>query len=750
MMDDGQLGVLKPRVVYRFGVFELDSQTQELRKHGVRVHLVSQAFQALVLTVERQGDCVTREELRQTLWPNQQCGDFDLRLNKVVNRVRAALGDSADTPRYLETVPRVGYRFLFPVHKAELPVPGCSPRGEVEPHHAEPAAKLPRTASANWRIIAGAFVGLLAGVWAAIFFAPAHLSQILLDPQALTRHAGRESDPSFDPNGEEVVFSWNGSRQDNFNLYSFRRRDGVVKRLTDTPDRDFAPAWSPDGRFIAFLRQVGLRKADLMLLPSGSGSARRLTQVAWAQIPPEIDWTRDSRWIIAPATLEGLHSSLYQISADNGERRQITWPPSNSKGDFFPATSENGSAIAFTRFLNREWNDVFLLPLSTASNRREEPVRLTDFKIQIGRLTWTSGGREIIFSAGGWAGDRFLYRIRPIAGAGLMDLGNVRIEGTQPVYSSRARALAYVRKVQNMSISRIDVEIERGKPSLQPPRRLIVSSAADQQADLSPDGVSIVFSSNRHRNRDLWFARADGSEPRRALTLNEDGATAPRWSPDGRWIAFESRVGGQSNIYLYEVGKGAIRNLTDGRGDNTLPSWSRDGRFVYFCSKRDGFSQIWKVPRDGGMAARVTRGGGRFGIESADGKDLYYTLDEVNSVLHRLSLATGAEQSLVSNVITVPGFAVTTMGIYYLTAIDTGGAGLSYFDFASQSSLRLTSLEKPVGNGFSISPDGKRILFTQRESEVSNLMLLPNFPYEKPSVRRMEQFRELFRLRDRL
>src|SRR5882724_5287566 len=99
-----------------FGAFEADLRAAELRKFGIRIKLQEQPFQILSLLLEHPGEVVTREELRQKLWPAHTFVDFDRSLNKAMTKLRAALGDSADSPRYVETIPRHGYRFLAPVH----------------------------------------------------------------------------------------------------------------------------------------------------------------------------------------------------------------------------------------------------------------------------------------------------------------------------------------------------------------------------------------------------------------------------------------------------------------------------------------------------------------------------------------------------------------------------------------------------------------------------------------------------------
>src|SRR3954470_2050232 len=107
--------------VVRFGVFEVDLGAGELRKNGMKLRLQGQPFQVLTLLLDRAGDVVTREELQQRLWPSDTFVDFDHSLNTAINKVREVLGDSASSPRYVETLARRGYRFIAPVQNASLP-----------------------------------------------------------------------------------------------------------------------------------------------------------------------------------------------------------------------------------------------------------------------------------------------------------------------------------------------------------------------------------------------------------------------------------------------------------------------------------------------------------------------------------------------------------------------------------------------------------------------------------------------------
>src|SRR6266849_8842161 len=105
-------GELKSREPVRFGEFELDLRAGELRKQGIKIKLQEQPLQILAMLLEKHGQVVTREELRSRLWPSDTFVDFDHSLNKAINKLREALGDSAENPRFIETLAKRGYRFL--------------------------------------------------------------------------------------------------------------------------------------------------------------------------------------------------------------------------------------------------------------------------------------------------------------------------------------------------------------------------------------------------------------------------------------------------------------------------------------------------------------------------------------------------------------------------------------------------------------------------------------------------------------
>src|SRR5215470_4010735 len=131
--------------ILKFGVFEADLEARELRKSGLRLKLAAQSFQVLQLLLERPQEIVIREDLRHRIWPHDTFVDYDLALRKAVTRLREVLGDSAESPRFIETIPRRGYRFIASLNtNGEVPAlaEGATDRASLEPGRLHPGARI--------------------------------------------------------------------------------------------------------------------------------------------------------------------------------------------------------------------------------------------------------------------------------------------------------------------------------------------------------------------------------------------------------------------------------------------------------------------------------------------------------------------------------------------------------------------------------------------------------------------------------
>jgi Tol biopolymer transport system component len=288
-------------------------------------------------------------------------------------------------------------------------------------------------------------------------------------------------------------------------------------------------------------------------------------------------------------------------------------------------------------------------------------------------------------------------------------------------------SLVYEQGQSKFNIWRLD--LKDSNHYVRPPSALVSEKGDKMRPELSADGKKIAFESNRLGFWDIWTCDVDGNNCDQVTSLHGTAGRA-RWSPNGRYIAFEFHPKERSEIYIAEVPGGLPHLLpTIAGADNLSPSWSRDGQWIYFASKRgtEPF-QIWKMPVQGASPTRITSNGGISPVESIDGQFLYYSKYEQGGVW-QIPLQGGRETEVLSDIDGGgwPNWGVTADGIYFLRFRKFPIVTIDFFEFATSKTIPIWSLEKEPGWGLSLSQDGKSIVYIQNEFAESNLMLVKNF-----------------------
>ncbi len=704
--------------VVRFGLFEADFAAGELRKRGRKVELQDQPFHVLALLLGRPKEVVTREELRQALWPADTFVEFDESLNKAVQKLRQALGDSADNPRFIETLPRKGYRFIAPVEAPMVPSPA------PPAHRGRP----------SWLLVAVAFIAVIAGGAAWFWSRTGKPPDAELVPVPLTAYPGTEDDPSFSPDGTQVAFTWHQEATPWSNGDIYIKQIGVERpfRLTDNPANEYSPAWSPDGQTIAFLRDVSPGRVALVLIPHRQGPERLLTEFgefsASKELPgPFLAWTPDSKWLVSTG-LDGSHPepSLFLVSVDTGEKRRLTTPPvTDGFRDTCPAVSPDGRTLAFIRVaIDRD--DLYLLRLAEGYMPQGEPERIAVGNPFIVGPAWTPDGSEIILASGNWP-NVGLWRKPVLKSAEPRRLAFASDHAREPTVSRQGNRLAYMVESYDQNIWRVELQGPGRKPGI--PVKIISSTQFEVHPAYSADGKRIAFVSLRSGAGEIWVCESDGSNP---VKLTSSGGEGPRWSPDGQSIAFWGhQPGNNEDVHVVDLKGGAPRRLTTHPAADKWPYWSRDGQWLYFCSMRTGEpGQIWKIPASGGEEVQITRNGGDFPQESADGKFVYYEKGWPSQCsVWKIPVEGGEEKKVLDSVHPYGKWAVGREGIYSFTPADEQGrTELRLYEFATGKTRMILRIESAaIGYYIAVSPDGRTILYTQIDEVGSDLMLVENF-----------------------
>jgi serine/threonine protein kinase/sugar lactone lactonase YvrE len=542
---------------------------------------------------------------------------------------------------------------------------------------------------------------------------------------------GMTRSPSFSPDGNQVAFNWTGPDGGNPDIYVQQIGAGTPLRLTTDPRNDYGPLWSPDGRWIAFLRGQGGGRSphELLLVPPLGGTERALTDVRPRGFlrPLSLAWCPDSTCLVLTDSAgEGKPDALFVVSLESGEKRQLTSPEDVVFADSDPAISPDGRWLVFRRETAPFNGELMLLSLRSDLTTEGEPRRLTPATLPAYSPRWTPDSAEVLFSA-----KASLWRLR-ISGDGTPErLSFVGEDGLTPIVSrpqpDRPPRLAYVRSHADINIWRIDTPAP-GAPASSPPSLAIASTRLDLIPHFASDGRRVTFTSTRSGESEIWAADVSGAN---AVQLTSMGATPgwPRWSPDGKTIAFHSNPEGNAEIFVVPAGGGKPRNLTVHPAVDTFASFSRDGQWVYFTSTRTRpITTIWKVPATGGPAAQVSEGQGEWAIESPDGTWVYY-VSAANTMspgtLWRVPAKGGAAAKILDGV-SGSTFDVLDTGIYYVERT-AGENRLQYFDLATRKTTTIAGNLGNVDVGLTVSPDGRTILFSRVDSSVNDLMLVENF-----------------------
>jgi Tol biopolymer transport system component len=538
---------------------------------------------------------------------------------------------------------------------------------------------------------------------------------------ALAGDSGAQATPALSPDGRRLAYSARGfSKDESFHIFVRQIPAGSPRQLTEGAANDISPVWSPNGASIAFLRLAG-QHGECMVMPSDGGSIGSVADCSPgagadpAQPMPALAWTRDGQSLVAIQAQGKQLPALAAIPLRGGSPRALSRPPDGVEGDTTPAVSPDGNAVAFVR-VTSEGGDIWLCDPAGGNLRRltfdDRPIR---------GIAWTTDGQELIYSAhraGGWR----LLRL-PASGGSPRE---IQLSGTQaqfPALASGGR-LVYVDTPSVSAIwqARLGTEIEGTEE-----KPLIHSTGREFGPAFSPDGERIADVSDESGSEEIWTAHRDGSHRVQITALAGPQLWPPRWSPDGRTLLFDGRAERDSEVYTApsQLVSGPLKPNRVVLGSGA--SWSRDGHSILFQER----GQIWRANPDGGNPRAILRDpGANWPVESFDGRYIFY---RDRQAIWRVPSEGGMPELVVAaqRGILWPFIQPVKTGIYYSQFSPPEGAiAVTFFDLASRESAMsflIRTMDQRQRAGFSISPDGRYIVYPRWDRSATRLMVVRNF-----------------------
>jgi len=755
LLPDGKLNAM-PVDLPLEGKFSVADWTVEpelnLISDGNRtIHLEPKVMRVLVQLATSPGHVLTKERLIETVWPDTFVSDDAL--TRCISVLRREMRDDSRSPRYIQTIPKAGYRLVAEVRRFDyaaqddtklssaiqatavqaptaaptedlstsplpLPIPEMASSPQTSP------GAHPRIPRSLWSLAAILVLAVATTLGYLVWRARAHPALPAFSVIPLTSYTGQQDQASFSPGGTSVVFVWESAEDGSRNLFIKQIGNETLLRLTHSPESDYSPVWSPDGTRIAYWADTG-KGLGLYSISSLGGQPQKLYtpqgRAHWEQ--RALSWSPDGKSLIFP---DGGPSSIYLLSLGTLQAHPITTPPHVWDGDVNPAFSPNGSQIAFVRAIEGAVRDIYVV--ATAGG---VPRQITHDRRLVESLTWTADGSGIIFSSD--RGGKFALWKVSLRGGEPQRLPVGAEDAFQPAVSPNNHSLLYTESSATWDVLglRMHASREAGRHREADKAAAVVSSTQQDSApSFAPDGSRFAFQSWRSGAQELWLASRDGLTLRQLTWGGRGLSGSPSFSPDGQQVAFDSRPEGHSHIFVISAAGGARRELTTGNSNDILPRWSADGKFIYFASNRDDAWQTWKVSAAGGQPQRVTVNGGYLAMESPDEKWIYFTKADASG-LWRMPSGGGQDTRILPQ--PAYGFwgywAVTNSGIYFLDASQP----IWHIQFYEPSSGKISTVatlsrHPPPYSGITIDRNEDQLLLTDEVNAGSHITLVQNFP----------------------
>lgn len=599
-----------PYRIYKFGDFRLMPDDRMLVRDGERVPMSPTVFNLLLVLVENAGRLVNKEKLMNEVWADSFVEEGNL--NRTISRLRKILGEKPNQNQFIETVPRVGYRFIAPVEVVEddLEKPNKTAR-KIKKNEAAKERK-----SRKW-LIGAALLALVILAPLSVWLTKSRTDTVPASkppkqtPARLTDNPTREDRASFTFDGKIRFLRWQGNQPVAYIMEadgSDQRRDTSIAGLR-------TGLWSPDGKKVVFDREGDESKSIYLANADGSNEIKLpflagnmnwspdssriayqsgqsnseiyLYTLATGQttdlvVNPAFDsdpsFSPDGESLLFVSDRDG-NVEIYMQRLDGSNLRRLTNHPAH---DEFPTFSPDGTQIVFNSNREDENFDIYLMNTDGSGVRR-----LTNWQSQeeIRPECWSADGTRIIFVSN-QSGKANIYQmeVEPFApGEVLTDSAKNLLS---PVYSPTGKKLLYVSEAEDKTgeLRLIDLETKQD-------RLLLKTETTEMFPEFSPDGSQIVLQIRTAGNTEICLINTEGGDIRN-LTNNPARDIHPAWSPDGSKIVFSSNRGGNYDVF-------AIYSMNaDGSGQHRIyysnafsyyPSWSPDGKQVVFANdKEDG------------------------------------------------------------------------------------------------------------------------------------------------------------------
>lgn len=660
------MGEGKSRI--RFDNFEVDLSSGELLQAGSRIRIQDQPFKVLVLLLEHPQQVVTREELKARIWPEESFGDFDHAVNVAVAKLRSALGDSAEDPKYVETIPRRGYRFKILVPSPQPPSP---PSEELVAPSVLARPSNPRSRLGLYSVLAvvalaaialvGIFLHRKSNEPSATYFQNPQITRITSD--------GAIGSAALSPDGRYIAFTETRVGKTSLRVRQLSGANSVEIASSASGYQDLV--YSPDGNAIFYRQFDQTGQGFIYQIPALGGVPRRVS----SDVDSAMTLSPDGKRIAFIRHNPPLEMSQLIIGMTDGSSEKVLVTIKYPVALEFPAWSKDGAHIVCALRKSLLANIFDLVEIDASTGKQRAPL-LHDWR-GIGQIAWTEHSDDLVFVA-------------------LDETGSGRGQLFYLPYPNGTP-----RKITN------GVEIYDG-----------VSMSSDSQ-----HLATVVEQRDSH----IWVASAnDLDHPKQITTGNNssDGFFGLAYERDGK-IVFASRSGGHGTLWLVDPKDGTTQQLIANPGEDFSPFVMADGSILFASSRGGGGVHVWHMDADGANPRELTFGSDdMFPVATPDSRWVFYQSSLNGQSLVMKVPIKGGKPEPVSDLLSAPPEVSADGKLLAYVVATHEGLKLVIQKLDDSSSRRIYSLPPQVispSDRMIWSRDGKSIQYILDVGGVANI-----------------------------
>lgn len=607
---------------FQFEGVRVEPHNFKVFKAGRELSLEPKTFRLLIFLIENRSRLVEKSELLDAVWKDTFVTENAM--TREIAKLRKVLGDNPKTPKYIQTVHTQGYRFI--AETEEIAESEAETENDFTPAQTDASVPIKKHTASNFLSIKTlAAFGIIAVLAIGFFVWKSRQEQTeavkFLKPTQITTWTGLDIYSSFSPDGNSVAYS--SDQNGNFEIYvKPLAPDANELQLTSDGQQNFQPAFSPDGKFIAFYSK---NRGGIWTIPATGGKTKQITTFgshpAWSPDGKLIAFQSDPITDLgANATPAMPPSTIWTVSAQGGEPTQLTQLGNPAGGHGSPAWSPDGKRLVFCT------SDFGFSTVWTISSKGGDVKQVA--KGYLNDPIYAPDGESIYYGS-----DYGLWKIRVSPETGEPVGEAVELANTSPArlrhfaVSADGKKIAYAPLVISSNIQSIPLSPDEHEATGEPVSLTQNRRFRNTIPSFSPDGKKIAYQSFSVGEKiDIWLMEADGKN---AVQVTTEGGWVPSWFPDGKQIAFASNRQERNKAWATNLKTGQDKPLLDfGEDDVQFLRLSPDGRQFSFNSKKGGTINIAIIPTTGGEAKQLTfdKELAGFACWSPDGKTLGFQI----------------------------------------------------------------------------------------------------------------------------